>query len=142
MEPPFEVALRVAAEVATNIRRHPRLLKPFVRSWLRYPVTYLAAQQVAATPGITVADLFPDGLDDPPTVEPLDRLEYNVRLDEQFYLGCIARGIGAKRIFEIGTFDGRTTRYLARVAGHGAHVWTIDLPDQAFPPGGFDGWFI
>jgi predicted O-methyltransferase YrrM len=62
----------------------------------------------------------------------LDRVRWNVRLDEQFALGVLIRRVRPRRLFEIGTFDGDTTRYLARVAGGDAHIWTLDYPPDEF----------
>ena len=48
-------------------------------------------------------------------------------------LGCLAyavKNIGAKTIFEIGTFTGRTTRVFAMNAATGARIVTLDLPQD------------
>jgi predicted O-methyltransferase YrrM len=48
------------------------------------------------------------------------------------YVSAIARAIGAKRMFEFGTYMGRTTWHLARTAPD-AQVWTLNLPPEADP---------
>ncbi|WP_051328837.1 ATP-binding cassette domain-containing protein [Geminicoccus roseus] len=48
------------------------------------------------------------------------------------YVSAIAKAIGARRLFEIGTYMGRTTWHLARVAPD-AEVWTLNLPPEADP---------
>ena len=50
---------------------------------------------------------------------------------ELFYLGAIARGSGARAIFEIGTFDGATTLQLAINSPPDAVIHTLDLPADA-----------
>ena len=48
------------------------------------------------------------------------------------YVTAIAKAIGARRMFEIGTYLGRTTLHLAKVAPD-ARVWTLNLPPEADP---------
>jgi predicted O-methyltransferase YrrM len=52
----------------------------------------------------------------------------NVALVELLVLSRLVRELQPKSIFEIGTFDGRTTLALATNAGDDAHVYTLDLP--------------
>lgn len=51
---------------------------------------------------------------------------------EMLYVVAVARHRGARRIFEFGTFMGRTTFHLA-AALPDAHVWTLDLPRERNP---------
>ncbi len=46
------------------------------------------------------------------------------------YVSAIAKAIGARRAFEVGTYMGRTTLHLARVAPD-MQVWTLNLPPEA-----------
>lgn len=67
----------------------------------------------------------------PVTVCALDAVDGNVSDRELVVLSSLVRQSNASRIFEIGTFDGRTTRNLAaNTAAHG-HVWTLDLPRES-----------
>jgi len=50
---------------------------------------------------------------------------------ELFCLGAIARGSGARAMFEIGTFDGATTLQLALNSPPDAVIHTLDLPADA-----------
>lgn len=50
---------------------------------------------------------------------------------ELFCLGAIARGSGARTMFEIGTFDGATTLQLALNSPPDAVIHTLDLPAEA-----------
>jgi predicted O-methyltransferase YrrM len=52
----------------------------------------------------------------------------NVALVELLVLSRLVRELRPKSIFEIGTFDGRTTLALASNAGDDALVYTLDLP--------------
>jgi len=51
---------------------------------------------------------------------------------ETRFLCAIALGIKAKKIFEIGTYLGRTTVNLAYNIGEDASIYTLDLPQQLF----------
>jgi predicted O-methyltransferase YrrM len=51
---------------------------------------------------------------------------------EGLYVAAISQLRNARRIFEFGTFIGRTTRHLAAM-NPGAEVWTLDLPRDANP---------
>src|SRR4051812_16818983 len=54
----------------------------------------------------------------------------NVSRDELLVLCAVAKHMGAKRLFEIGTFNGLTTWHLARNSQ--GRVYTLDLsPDHA-----------
>jgi len=61
----------------------------------------------------------------------LDNVDGNVTDRELIVLSGLVRSSGAKAIFELGTFDGRTTRNLAANASPDGRVWTIDLPRAA-----------
>ena len=55
----------------------------------------------------------------------------NVTLLELLILAQNVASRGARRVFEFGTFDGRTTSALAANAAADAIVWTLDLPASA-----------
>ncbi|HEX2721737.1 MAG TPA: class I SAM-dependent methyltransferase [Gemmatimonadaceae bacterium] len=52
----------------------------------------------------------------------------NVTERELIVIARLVAATGAKNIFELGTFDGRTTLNMASNAGEGARVFTLDLP--------------
>jgi predicted O-methyltransferase YrrM len=54
----------------------------------------------------------------------------NVTEYELFALAAIARKFQPKRLFEIGTFDGRTSLNLIANAAPGAEMYTLDLPQS------------
>ena len=53
------------------------------------------------------------------------------RLDEMLILGAATRALKPKRVFEIGTYNGRTTSIFALNAPETATVFTLDLPSDA-----------
>lgn len=60
-----------------------------------------------------------------------DAVDGNVTTLELLVLARLVALRRPRRLFEIGTFDGRTTLNLAANAGPEAHVWTLDLPPTA-----------
>ncbi len=52
----------------------------------------------------------------------------NVKLYEMAVLCSVAKHVGARTLFEFGTFDGLTTWHLAANCGPEATIWTLDLP--------------
>ena len=123
----------------------PRNAVALVRGLARYPLEHEAAHAHLAIPAATFAELFPEFVTANLTVSraDVDRHSWNVRLHEAIYLGQMVAALGARQIFEIGTFDGGTTRTLAEQSPADAVVHTIDLPESAFDatqtPNGFTG---
>lgn len=74
----------------------------------------------SSPPGITIRGNF---IDDPSGVMG--------SLRELSILLCTIREVKAKRIFEIGTFVGWTTRLIAMNVDEGAEVFTLDLPQES-----------
>jgi predicted O-methyltransferase YrrM len=74
----------------------------------------------ALTPNTTKVELW-----------ALDGVDGNVTDRELLTIARLVSAAGAKRIFEFGTFDGRTTLNMAMNAGDGAAVFTLDLPASA-----------
>jgi len=73
---------------------------------------------------------------------PLDHTyTYELPLGERALIDGLVRYARPKLLFEFGTFTGATTALLSHAASAEATVHTIDLPAEAFPAGGFDGWF-
>jgi predicted O-methyltransferase YrrM len=52
----------------------------------------------------------------------------NVKLQELVALCSVAKHVGARTIFEFGTFDGLTTWHIAANCRPEAKIWTLDLP--------------
>jgi Methyltransferase domain len=118
----------------------------FLRQWLKFPLTYRARKALEGVPVATIQELFPGKQVRPISIPPesLDRGSWNIGLNQEVLIGLTVQALGARRIFEMGTFDGGTTRVLADKAGEGAEVFTLDLPEAEFdqnqrPPPGFCG---
>jgi SAM-dependent methyltransferase len=106
----------------------------FLRHWLKFPLTYQASKALEGVPVATFPELFPGKQAGPISIPPesLDWQIFHIRLDEEVLIGLTVQALGARRIFEIGTFEGGTTRFLADKAGEGAEVFTLDLPEAEF----------
>ncbi len=62
----------------------------------------------------------------------LDRVFGNIQPYELFVLMTIVKACQAKQVFEIGTFNGRTTRNFSANIAAGGQVYSLDLePDVA-----------
>jgi predicted O-methyltransferase YrrM len=109
------------------------VLPDFLRQWLRFPLTFEASKALERVPLASVAEFFPGSQVGPISIAPesLDRQVGQVRLDEEVQIGLTVQALEARRIFEIGTFEGGTTRFLADKAGEGAEVFTLDFPQGA-----------
>jgi len=79
-----------------------------------------------AIPAVTADSLIGDGREI--ALNALDNVDGNVTDRELIVLNSLVRTSGARSIFELGTFDGRTTRNLAANCAADGRVWTIDLP--------------
>ncbi len=101
---------------------------PRLRSYLRRFATEVGIRKEPASPFQTRT---PDSIGDPsaPVAIPdLEAREGNVSLLELTVLARLVRARHPMLLWEIGTFDGRTTRTLAANAPEGAQVHTLDLP--------------
>ncbi|HEX7095269.1 MAG TPA: class I SAM-dependent methyltransferase [Acidimicrobiales bacterium] len=121
----------------------------FLRRWLRYPMEYQAARWIDQLPIVSVPELF-EQLGAREVTFPTPQLErrlWNLGALEQAVLCQVIRSIEARAVFEIGTFDGATTRLLASSLTHpDGRVFTLDLPEEDFwraqPPESFDGTMV
>lgn len=116
-----------------NLHRPGDVMR-FAKAMARYPVEYSASRAHARIPIASLLDLFPEaaGLSVSAPPDSLGRHGWNVKLHEELYLGLIVAATRARTIFEIGTFDGGTTRRLAESSIPEAVVHTIDLPEEMF----------
>lgn len=114
----------------------PRRLVDFVKSWIKFPVEYRAGQAHQAVPAMSFADLFGTVTEDAAAVTvdhtAFQRHGWNVKLHEEIFLAAAVHQLKPKTIFEIGTFDGNTTRRLAEAAPYDAKIYTMDLPVEMF----------
>ena len=108
----------------------PREVANFLKSCLQHPIKFVAEKAVESTPIVSFSEYFnvqsPSSINLSP--QDLDRLAWNVRLDEEILIGLAIKQLNARQIFEIGTFNGQSTRRLAESAGLEARVFTLDIP--------------
>ncbi len=79
-------------------------------------------------PQLQVTELVPDG-ESIHILQPAG-IFGNVTPFELIVINKLVRALKPERIFEIGTFDGRTTLNMAANAPHSAIVYTLDLPES------------
>lgn len=104
------------------------LFSPRLRSYLRRFAAEVGVRKPAPSPFPLRS---PDSIGDasaPVAVPDLEAREGNVSLLELTVLARLVRAARPMTLWEIGTFDGRTTRALAANAPEGAQVHTLDLP--------------
>ena len=95
------------------------------------PVSYLYEQGWAThSPNDRV--VLPVGLKD----------DGGTRLDELLILAAVTKVFSPKRVFEIGTYNGRTTAIFALNAAAGASIFTLDLPPGASVDGSREDEYI
>ncbi len=82
----------------------------------------------ALLPRVSVDALSPDSTR--VVIAAVDSVDGNVTDRELITIARLVAALGAKSIFEFGTFDGRTTLNLASNAGPDAQVVTLDLPAE------------
>jgi predicted O-methyltransferase YrrM len=87
------------------------------------------SREPALLPEIGIADLAP--ADRPIDLRAIESVDGNVTDRELVNICRIVRNLEPARIFEFGTFDGRTTLNMAVNAGTDATVYTLDLPRTA-----------
>lgn len=81
-------------------------------------------------PHTSVADRFPELEGRPIDMGQVTFRRSNMDPLEQYCISAVIEMTHPRRIFEIGTFDGATTRVLARSAPD-AEVFTLDLPPES-----------
>ena len=79
-------------------------------------------------PSVAASSLVPGGglLD----IREIDAVDGNVNERELVTICRVVRSLNPRRIFELGTFDGRTTLNLAANASPDSEVYTLDLPRE------------
>lgn len=127
-----------------ELSAQPHKVRHLLHDILHIPLAAAAQAILDATPILSLSGLAGGealaSADLAPLLGRLDRKEWNARLDEQLAIGLLIRGDRPRHIFEIGTFDGDMTAYLAEQMGPEAHIWTLDLPPEQIDAMGLD-WF-
>lgn len=91
-----------------------------ISSHFGYPETRLPEVEISSI--IPVKDALTLNL-----LEPLQK-DGNVSLIELLLINIFINYFKPANVFEMGTFDGRTTLNMAANIGDGTRIWTIDLP--------------
>lgn len=104
-------------------RRHRGLLTNVARHF-----GYDHTEAAATLPTVAVADVVPPRL--ALDLRELAAVDGNVSVLELVILAATAARLRARAVFEIGTFDGRTTVNFAVNGAPHAIVYTLDLPPQ------------
>lgn len=110
-----------ALTLGLRTRRHRGLLVDIARHF-----GYDHRLVEPALPRISVDAMVPPGLR--PDLRELQAVDGNVTTLELVILAATTRRIAARAVFEIGTFDGRTTVNLAANTATDGVVYTLDLP--------------
>lgn len=109
----------------------------------RLPLEIAAARQLSALPRVELAELTGPVSFQAVLAPAGGRHEWSLGAAEQIVLQALVAGRGVRSAFEIGTFNGATTRVLAEALPQDGRVVTLDLPPAAFDgsqrPGGFTG---
>jgi predicted O-methyltransferase YrrM len=116
-----------AAQLA--LRRPGGLL----REAARLPFERQARERIGALPLVELPDLT--GHTEAMTVRlphSSTRHPWSLGAAEQIVLQALIETRQVKTVFEIGTFNGGTTRLLAEAVPEDGVVWTLDLPQAAF----------
>ncbi len=118
----------------TELARAITVVPPrqLARGVARFPLEAQAAALLDALPQLELVDVA-GAVTFPVTVEPRSgRHAWSLGAAEQFVLQAILAGRHVKTAFEIGTFNGGTTKVLAEGLPTDGRVTTMDLPPKAF----------
>ena len=107
------------------------VLYPFARPnkskhFLKYVGKYIEKASMHI-PTVSFFEVFPEASEETVLIENLDMKLGNVSIQEAYYIAAMVKILQPKRVFEFGTFDGRTTLQMALNSPH-AKIYTLDLP--------------
>lgn len=103
-----------------------------MRSMARTPLVRSAAVLLESLEAVDLSDIT-GGLTFEATVSaPDSRHAWSLHAADQLVLQAIVAGRVARTAFEIGTFNGGTTRVLAEALPDDGQVWTLDLSPAEF----------
>jgi predicted O-methyltransferase YrrM len=130
--------------IASALRAATKDPTGFLRGAARLPLEQQAAERIRALPIVELAEISGETVDVPVRLAPTSsRHAWSLGVAEQLILQVLVRARGCHTAFEIGTFNGGTTRLLAEALPADGRVWTIDLPQSQFDatqaPAEFDG---
>ena len=102
------------------------------RGVARFPLEAQAARLIDALPVLELADVTGAVAFEMQVQPRSSRHAWSLGASEQLVLQAILAGRKVRTAFEIGTFNGGTTRLLAEGVCAGGRVTTLDLPPLAF----------
>jgi predicted O-methyltransferase YrrM len=117
-------------ELASAIRSIPP--RELARGAARVPLEMQAARLLDALPVVELVDVAGSGSFPAALEARVDRHSWSLGAAEQFVLQAIIAGRGVRSAFEIGTFNGGTTRVIAEALPADGRVVTVDLPPAEF----------
>ena len=134
-------AHRAAGLVIRAVAISPR---SFLHDVARLPLERQAAARIGAVPTVELVELTRHASDFVVRLPARDtRHTWSLGAAEQICLIALISARQCRTAFEIGTFNGGTTRLLAEALPEDGSVRTIDLPSRAFDaaqhPSGFTG---
>lgn len=128
-------------ELARAVRAVPT--RRLARNVARTPLELRAACLLEALPSIELVTLTGPITFRASVSPPGGRHDWSLGAAEQIVLQTLVKGRSVTRVFEIGTFNGGTTRVLAEALPPDGRVVTLDLPPTEFDatqqPNGFTG---
>ena len=102
------------------------------RALARQPLEASASRRIAGLPRVEIADLVTTERHAIQLATPDERHDWSLGAVEQVVLQILVEDRGMHEVFEIGTFNGGTTRLLAEALPDGGRVVTLDLPPAQF----------
>jgi len=105
----------------------------YLRQVGRLPLELQAEARIKAQPSYELADLAGDVIEVPVSLaQPDSRHAWSLGAAEQLIIQVLLRARDCRTAFEIGTFNGGTTRMLAETLPDDGRVITIDLDPASF----------
>lgn len=117
-------------DVARALRSMP--VPELARATARAPLVAEAAHRLSTLPRIELIEVAGPVSFTATVSDPFGRHEWSLGAAEQMILQALIAGRGVKRVFEIGTFNGGTTRVIAEALPDDGEVVTMDLPQSEF----------
>jgi len=117
-------------DLAQALRATP--LGVLARGTARAPLEAQAGRLIAALPRVELVELTGPLTFEATLAVADSRHAWSLGAAEQLVLQALIKGRGVRTVFEIGTFNGGTTRVIAEALPEEGRVVTLDLPVAAF----------